>query len=657
MMMKKIFRILIFAFCVGCFPMTYQSCNYLDIDQYITDMQSLDSVFRKKETTEQFLYNAYSYLVNTGKAWDDDANGIPWVPCSDECFGTLYGAYNAFGNNIMDAGNDYYVKWKKYYEGIRNTGIFLNRVTECEELSSIQLKEYIGEAQFLKAYYYFELMKQYGPVCIVPEEGFRLDQSMDEILIARSTWPECVAYVADLLKQAAMNLPIKRPGNEFGKPTQGAAYAVLSRLLLYDASPLFNGNTSYADFVNKRTGVPYISQEYEEVKWALAAAAARKVIRNEEYELYAKEADKTTPALPANVTSDPHYYDNYPEGANGIDAYRSYSEIFNGTVPGSTNKEIIFGFPSMSIDKEMAPLKMRGWSCYNIPQKLVDAYYMANGKTITEGSTDPDYPYATEKSSSEKSFSGYILPAGTYGWYLNREMRFYATVGFNNSYYLGSSSTNAYYKNFKAGFFNGGNCDKSNNFTSDPNTYCMTGYLCRKFQHPEDVYTSSYGAVKAKVWMEYRLGEIYLNYVEALNELNGGGSYTVDGEVIAWNAADVKKYFNMIRYRAGLPGVTDSDVANKERMRELIRKERQIELAWEGLRYFDVRRWKIADTEENMVITGMAVNKKENEGFYSEVQVREVSYAYKTYSRRKNFWPIPQTEITKNTQLDQNPGW
>ena len=113
----------------------------------------------------------------------------------------------------------------------------------------------------------------------------------------------------------------------------------------------------------------------------------------------------------------------------------------------------------------------------------------------------------------------------------------------------------------------------------------------------------------------------------------------------------------MIRYRAGLPGITLSDADNAEKVRQLIRKERQIELAWEGHRYFDVRRWKIAIEEENDNVTGMAVNKKEDDGFYRVVQVKEVAYAYKRFSSRKNFWPIPQTEITKNTNIVQNPGW
>lgn len=657
-MIKKIIYLPFIALLVGLCTCFMQSCNYLDIDQYINDMQSLDTVFQKKGLTEQFLYNVYSYLPAPGKSWDaESSNSIPWVLCSDEAFYTESGGENNFSNNLFNDESTAFSRWKRYYEGIRNASIFIQRAPECKELTTIKLREYIGEAQFLKAYFYFELMKQYGPVCLVPETGFTLEQPIEEILIARNTWDECVNYVDHLLQEAAQNLPEERPSSDFGKPTSGAALAVRSRMLLYNASPLFNGNTSYSDFKDKETGVNYISQTKDESKWAAAASAAKEVIDLGRYDLTAVQKDNNTPQLPKNVTSDPDFYNAYPNGAADIDHYLSYADMFNGSIAGSKNTEIIFAMPGVSIDRYCAPNMMKGYSGYNIPQKLVDAYYMVNGKTIEEGGGDPDYPYRAEKSSSNTTFSGYTLPSGVYGWYLNREMRFYATVGFNRSYYIGSSGTDSDYKNFEAEFFDGGNCTKKVGGTwyTNENLYCMTGYLCRKFQNPEDVYGGSYyGIVKPKVWIDYRLAEIYMNYVEALNELTN--SHTIGDKTVSRDPAEIKKYFNLIRYRAGLPGITLTDAEDSEKMRQLIRKERQIEFAWEGLRYFDVRRWKIANEEENSPITGMAVYQKE-ENFYRVVQVKEVAYAYKSFTMRKNFWPIPHMEITKNTNIVQNPGW
>ncbi|WP_125039695.1 RagB/SusD family nutrient uptake outer membrane protein [Bacteroides faecalis] len=658
-MIRKIIYLPFISLLIGLCTCFIQSCNYLDIDQYINDMQSLDTVFQKKGLTEQFLYNVYSYLPAPGQTWDgDNSKSIPWILCADEAFNVEPNGVNNFCNNIFTANNEEFMKWKRYYEGIRNASIFIKRAPECKELNTIQLREYIGEAQFLKAYFYFELMKQYGPVCLVPEDGFTLEQPIEEILITRNSWDECVDYVNNLLQEAAQKLPDERPSSDFGKPTSGAALAARSRLLLYSASPLFNGNTSYADFKDKKTGINYINQIKDESKWAIAVLAAKEVINKGKYKLMNVPKDEKTPELPKNVISDPDFYNQYPNGAAGIDHYLSYANMFNGAVSGSKNTEIIFAMPGIGIDQYCAPNKMRGYSSYNVTQKLVDAYYMINGKTIEEGGSDPDYPYTTEKSSSSTNFSGYILPSGVYGWYLNREMRFYATIGFNRSYYIGSSSPRSAYKNFEAEFHSGGNCTDavSGTWMTDRFRYCMTGYLCRKFQHSEDVFGGSYyGSVKPKVWIDYRLAEIYLNYVEALNELTG--SHTIGEQTVSRDPSEIKKYFNMIRYRAGLPGITLSDADNVEKVRQLIRKERQIELAWEGHRYFDVRRWKIAIEEENDNVTGMAVNKKEDDGFYRVVQVKEVAYAYKRFSSRKNFWPIPQTEITKNTNIIQNPGW
>lgn len=659
-MRRQIIYLPLIALLIGLCSCFMQSCNYLDIDQYINDMQSLDTVFQKKGQTEQFLYHVYSYLPTPGKSWDgSSSSSIPWILCSDEAFFTEDGGANNFSNNIFTAENTDYVRWKRYYEGIRNASIFIRRAPECKELSTIQLREYIGEAQFLKAYFYFELMKQYGPVCLVPESGFTLEQPIDEILIARSTWDECADYVGNLLLEAAQSLPATRPSADFGKPTSGAALAVRSRMLLYSASPLFNGNTSYADFKDKKSGANYISQTKDESKWATAALAAKEVIDLGEYELTAVAKDSRTPDLPVNVTSDPDFYNSYPNGAAGIDHYLSYADMFNGSIAGSKNTEIIFAMPGLGIDRNCAPNKMKGWSNYNIPQKLVDAYYMVNGKTIEEGGDDPDYPYLADKSSSNTTFSGYTLPSNVYGWYLNREMRFYATVGFNGSYYEGSSGVDTDFQYFQAEFFKGGNCTKqvSGAWYTSETRYCMTGYLCRKFQHPEDVYGavgSSNGTVKPKVWMDYRLAEIYMNYIEALNELTG--PHTVGDKTISRDPAEIRKYFNLIRYRAGLPGISLTDADNVEKMRDLIRKERQIEFAWEGLRYFDVRRWKIANEEENSPLTGMSVNQTEAD-FYRVVQVKEAVYAYKSFTMRKNFWPIPLTEVTKNTNIVQNPGW
>lgn len=635
-----------------------QSCNYLEIDSYINDLPTLDSVFQRRETTMEYLANVYSFLPDGGSP-----QKAPWTAVSDEGLCTYQDEsafFNYFATNTMSAHDPYFNNWASYYQGIRNASVFLRRVGECAELPPIQLREFTGEAHFLRAYYYFELMKQYGPVPLAPENGYPLDTPMEDLLVPRNSWDECVAFVVKELKTAVEYLPQERPSTDFGKPTKGAAQAVMSRLLLYSASPLFNGNTAYDDFRDRRTGEPYISQTYDDAKWAQAAWAAHQLIKAGNYELYTVKSDSDTPGLPASFAEADKAA--FPDGAAGIDPYKSYSQLFNGAVLASENTEVIFGRPSSRITawvRLMAPYFMgdRGSASYNITQKLVDAYYMADGRTPEQAS--PAYPYDNGTfSTGDINFSGYKIPGGANGWYLNREARFYATVGFCNSWYYGISTTGEM-KNFVCKFYlddsrNGKNFVRSNSTYTD--RYCMTGYLCRKFLHNEDNFQKN-GIVRHKIWIDYRLAEIYLNYAEALNEMKG--SHSVEGETYSRNAEEIRKYFNLVRHRAGLTGMTAAEAADYETVKRMIRRERMIELAWEGHRYFDVRRWKIAMEEENQPVYGVDINQTEanRSQFYQKMVVRETDYTRKTFTRRQNFWPVPNDEIVRNPNLVQSPEW
>ena len=186
--------------------------------------------------------------------------------------------------------------------------------------------------------------------------------------------------------------------------------------------------------------------------------------------------------------------------------------------------------------------------------------------------------------------------------------------------------------------------------------YPMTGYLCRKFIHYEDSWISG-ARQKTKYNIVYRMAEVYLNYVEAMNELEQ--TYTVGDEIVSRNEAEMKRCFNLIRYRAGLPGITNSDVSSRERMRELIARERLIEMAWESRRYHDLRRTKKAVIYENQPIRGLDVSAPENDPdrFYTITRVKERDWIYKVFTNRQTFLPIPKSEIDKNYNLMQFPGF
>lgn len=648
----------------------FQSCHFLDIDPYVADLFTLDTIFVKKEYTEKYLNNIYSYLIDGGStvAWD---RAQPWVLISDEAIACYYASghnYNYFCNNEMSPeklGN--FNHWNSFYEGIRKANTFIERVNECQEVSALKRSEWIGEAKFLKAMFYMELMTAHGPVPIVPDKPVDFDTPIDKMMVERNTWDECSNYVSLLLEEAVKLLPSQiRDNSEMGRPTKNSALAVLSRLTLYTASPLYNGeNSEFADFQNN-AGVPYLNPVKDMKKWAIAAANAKRLVELKPNDLYTVPKMDNTPKLPVPVSEQA----DFPNGVGGIDPYHSYQDMFNGEcVLASTNKEILFSRMSSNIDRMnryCAPGIMNGWNCFFIPQSLVDDYYMADGRSINDASSE--YPYETGYTANDVTFSGtkdetgFTILSGTQKWYVNREMRFYATIAYNNSYFPSTSTppNKVDQSDGKvAKYFSDSKCGKEyalNRPTGEAEEYPMTGYLCRKFIHNEDSYIDG-GRRKTKYNIVYRMAEIYLNYVEALNELDA--TYTIEGITVSRDHAEMKRYFNMIRYRAGLPGITDVDVANVERMRELIQRERRIEMAWEGRRYHDLRRTKKAVIHENAPVTGcdVGIPEAEKEKFYNIIRVKERPWIYKVFTTRQTFLPIPKGEVDKNWNLDQVPGY
>ncbi|MDR0698197.1 MAG: RagB/SusD family nutrient uptake outer membrane protein [Tannerella sp.] len=651
----------------------YQSCNFLDIDPYITDLFSLDTVFAKRLYTEKYLYNVYSYMTDEGSVIANQGNSQPWVLITDEGLSSLHNTthpYNYFANNQIQSANLYRYgdRWNHFYEAIRKANTFIIQAPNCKEVSEVQISQWIGEAMFLKALFYFELMKMWGPVPIVPDEPVSFDTPVSELMIERSTWDECSEYVANLLREAIRLLPTQRMNEgDVGRPLRTSAMAMLSRLLLYTASPLYNGeNMEFIGFTNN-VGTPYLNPVKSMDKWAAAAAAAKELVELKPSDLHTTGIKYNTPKFPVPEAEQA----DFPNGVGNIDPYHSYSDMFTGvSMLVSANPEILFSKQVTSMNasnRYPAPRILNGWGDACVTQALVDAYYMADGRTIDD--TSEEYPYEWGYTDTDSTFSGeaymdgFTVLSQTHKWYVNREMRFYATVAYNNSLFSSTTTPTAslnprdgriakFYRNSQSGK------DMAQSIASSAEDYPMTGYLCRKFISYEDSWHS--GARQTpKYSMMYRMAEIYLNYVEAMNELEAGQTYTVGDVMVSKDPAEMKRCFNLIRYRAGLPGITDADVNNQERMRDLILRERQIEFAWEGHRYHDLRRNKKAMTCENAPVMGCNVNaiEADKDAFHSIIRVSERNYTYKVFTTRQTFFPIPKTEVDKNPNLDQLPGY
>ena len=268
-------------------------------------------------------------------------------------------------------------------------------------------------------------------------------------------------------------------------------------------------------------------------------------------------------------------------------------------------REYYKDYNSYGLEHMNAPNGYDGWGGNCPMQNLVDDYEMNNGLRITDSGSgyDSQNPYA------------------------NRDPRFYATVLYNGAMFRGREVET---------FMPGGkdSPDGNGSWNTSP-----TGYSMRKFGD-ETVDINDWSNMGRAPWKYFRFAEILLNYAEAKNEASGPDN-------------TVYEAINRIRSRAGMPDLPAG--LDKDAMRQHIRNERRIELAYEEHRYFDVRRWMIAMETENKEAGGIYIQKNDDGSLtYSP----KVALSGKAFSIQHYWFPIPQDEINiSNGKLEQNPNY
>lgn len=647
----------------------FGSCNFLDVDRYFSDEIKIDSVFNSTRNVEAYMWGITSYFADEGSIHQNA--DTPGPLATDEAF-TMYETLHGYNGlrlvlNEINASNLYSFEtmWKNSYIAIRKCNTLFQRIDEAADMTPLDRAEIMATTRFLRAYAYYKILTVFGPPIIVGDEVIPSNEDLAAYDCTRSTYDEAVEYICSELEAAAVSLPTTRPIMEFGRPTRGAAYGLIARIRLYHASPLFNGGAvakrCFGTWKRSSDDAYYVSQNYDESRWALAAAAAKRVMEMTNggapmYRLYTVEADSDTPALPEGVTSDPNYYEPWPVGAAGIDHYRSYSEGFNGEAVLATNPEFVWGRNSGTLreNTRMAfPLKAGGWSGMAVPQKIIDNYAMVDGRPIDNSSEK--YPYSESGfTTQQKNFSGYRLNSGVFNMYNNREMRFYASIGFSECYWPCSSSTTSGLYNLTITYY----YDSANGKLNSATDYTPTGYVIKKFIHPADAWDGTNARRMDKAFPIIRYADILLMYAEALNNLTtthtvqlGDQTYTLSRDV-----QEIRNAFDQVRHRAGLPGLSDSELASAQTVQNLIVRERMIELLHENHRYFDVRRWGIYEEVESEPITGMNVDSGKA-GFYTRVIPNTSRIGSRLVNKKLMFLPLPLSEIRKLPSVDQNPGW
>lgn len=640
------------------------SCNYLDVEEYFKDTLPYDSVFANKKNVERYMWATAAMFPDEGSLLDH-----PYTPgplATDEAFatfntGSLRGIGFVIGEVTPDdlRGLD---NWGQMYKIIRKCNIILSRLDGVKDMTTTSKFEILGYTHFIRAYAYYHLLMNFGPVILVGDEVLNSNESPEYYDRARATYDESVEYICNEFEEAAKFLPAKVLLSQFGRPTKGAAYGLIARIRLQHASPLYNGGatarTYFGSWTRSIDGAQYISQKYDEKRWAIAAAAALRVMDMGLFSLHTVARDKDTPQLPAIVSNE-----SFPDGAGDIDPFKSYSDMFTGESVPQTNPEYVWGRMSDGV-REITRNSfnvdiMGGWNGMCIPQKVIDAFRMADGRDINNSSYD--YPYSEEgmDNSGRKTFSGYILNNNISNMYANREMRFYASVGFTRRFWAANSTSETNRKNLTITYDKNGNSGRysSQNINDD---YPSTGYVITKFIHADDAWKGDGSTRLNKGFPIIRYAEILLSYTEALNnlteshtvELGEGSSYTVS----RGDGTEMAKAFNQVRYRAGLPGLSTSEINDPITMQTLIERERMIEFLFENRRYFDVRRWDIYEKTEKEPIMGMNIETAEPD-YYSKVVVNHSRVRNRIVNKKMIFLPVPKYEIRKMKKLDQNPGW
>ncbi|WP_257667717.1 RagB/SusD family nutrient uptake outer membrane protein [Parapedobacter tibetensis] len=657
------------------------SCeDYLNIDSYFDDEFNIDSAFSNTRNMEAYMWGAASLFNDEARTIR--SNYTPGPMATDEGFNGLtgvgttniyYGMDFATGNITPDKFGGLN-QWNRYYKIIRKCNLILENLERPADMTNLDRQRIDGYTRFIRAYAYYNILVDYGPPILVGDEVLNTNESMEYYDRPRSTYDEAMDYTCAEFEKAAQLIPADVGLLNFGRPTKGAALALVARLRLIHASPLYNGGEAarsyFGNWTRKTDGVHYVSQQYDESRWALAAAAAKRVMDLGQYRLYAVPADDRTPTLSTGVTSDPNFYATYPNGANGIDAFKSYSDIFTGESVAAINPEIIWGKSAPYINTDLnqgaLPPTLGGWGRFCVTQKVVDAYLMDDGRTIQEARGDTYFEQVSDLpaggtfndlfTEQSKSFSGYPLNAGVFKMYANREMRFYASVGFNEAVWQALSSTTLY--NHTAKYYFQDLDGRGGVSASSPN-YPITGYIIKKWIHSYDAKNGTGARQLPKFYAIIRYAEILLSYAEALNNLTGSHSVQLGDQTytLSRNADEIKSAFNAIRYRAGLPGLSASQLANQTDVQQQIERERMIEFLWENRRFYDVRRWGIYEETEREPIMGMNPDGATKEAYYRRVVPGTSSFLTREVNKRSNWVPLPRAELRRLPSLDQNPGY
>lgn len=631
----KTIKLLVFILCFGVFT---NCSDYLDV---VPDgVATLDNAFSNRINSEKFLFSCYNMLPN-----QNDPFTYPGNMGADEMWynDALKGRSGArIARNEQNAADPYHNYWdgrgdgRNLWIGIRDCNIFLENIERVPDLQAWERARWISEVKFIKAYLHFFLVQLYGPIPIV-DTNLSVDSPPEEVRVFREPVDSVINYVVNLLDESMENLPgrIEETITEMGRITKPIAASVKAKALVWAASPLFNGNQDYTNFKDKR-GIQLISSQKDNAKWERALEAiieAIDICHENGHALfrYQREFEAMSDTtllkytLRGSVSERPM---QNPETVWAHPAFQNANQFQNYCTPNF----------------EGTPKHGGNISEIGATLKVAEQYYTNNGVPIDE---DPSWNYLQryEMRRDTGSFHQYYISKGETTANLNyyREPRFYAHLAFDRSLYEMLSRKEAETIVIK-------------NKSGDPQgllfsqIFIPTGYFIKKLVSFRTAMTTSAPYPWRFSIPNIRLADLYLLRAEAENEVKE----VPDNDVYQW--------VDSIRLRAGLEGVVDSwskyssipgKPTTKEGMRQIIKRERLIELAFEGERPFDLRRWKDALRYQNEPVQGWDIQGIRPEDYYQVTTIFDA----RNFTTKDYLQPLRLNSIIKNSNLVQNPGW
>ncbi len=631
-----------------CGILLLPGCNYLDMVPE-KDIETVESLFEQRTKVELWWKGLYAELnnifadfrVNTAYLGADE-----FVTCQALHSSTLY---NLDGLKIADglqmSQNPYGSIWYRMYVVIRNCNIFLENVDHTYNMSEEDRNWWKADVKAVKAYVYFELVRRYGPICLVPQ-NMPVDLPVKDYQLPRQHVDTCFKEIINLLEESMEYVPkhsqrISNYGHTFSLE---AVYALKAKVLLYAASPLFNGNAFYSDFKNKN-GELLFNSTYDRNKWLLAAEAADKA---------AEMCEDGGRALVLGATG------------KKTDLLNKMADIENMSFSRFNNSEYLlewkypstfyqFILPRLVGDDDNFDSQALG--CLSPSMKMVEMYYTANGLPID---ADITWNYSNRyKLASESSpvYEGVIpMNIDVVNLHLRREPRFYACIAGDRMYWQRGTNTADKDYNFLVKAHKGEEpWGTQYDFIVSDSWQNINGYWLKKhlfsWFNTLGYANNLQGNETAAI---IRLAEVYLMQAEAWNE------YLDQPDSRVYDPLD------KVRERAGVLPVREAwgsysnnpvKVTTKVGMRDIIHQEYGIEFAFEGHRYWDIRRWLTAHQTMNEKQYGWNVIGTTDQAFYNYETGPVVVYSSNKFIAPRDYLDPFDAEEILISGMVQNPGW